>query len=259
MRINYLSPRGVLEVEHAALRELEAKLPREWGAYAAFRLVTRGSKQPLDIDLLLLTSNRILVVELKNWSGDITYSSGQWFHRGAPMPSPVDTTDNKARALKQLIQEKVPSLKVPFIESLVVLCHPKCRLISFPDEQLRFVTTLPEFVRTASERTRYETRFPDIPSKWTYRSANPLPHLQKYNTIFSNFNPSVLKRRTVLHGFEQIEDQADYVHPRNIWSEFLAEHQENRSSKALLRKWNFEELAAGGTSTVERQTIGLRE
>lgn len=259
MRINYLSPRGVLEVEHAALRELEAKLPREWGAYAAFRLVTRGSKQPLDIDLLLLTNNRILVVELKNWSGDITYSSGQWFHRGAPMASPVDTTDNKARALKQLIQEKIPSLKVPFIESLVVLCHPKCRLINFPDEQRRFVTTLPDFVHTASDRTRYETRFPDIPSKWNYRSANPLPHRQQYNTIFSNSNPSVLKRRTVLHGFEQTEDQPDYVHPRNIWSEFLAEHQENRSSKALLRKWNFEELATGGTSTVERQTIGLRE
>ncbi len=259
MRINYLSPRGVLEVEHAALRELEAKLSREWGAYAAFRLVTRGSKQPLDIDLLLLTNNRILVVELKNWSGDITYSSGQWFHRGAPMPSPVDTTDNKARALKQFIQEKIPSLKVPFIESLVVLCHPKCRLISFPDEQRRFVTTLPEFVRTASDRARYETRFPDIPSKWNFRSVNPLPNLQQYNIIFSNSNPSVLKRRTVLHGFEQTEDQADYIHPRNIWSEFLAEHQENRSSKALLRKWNFEELATGGTSTIERQTIGLRE
>lgn len=259
MRINYLSPRGVLEVEHAALRELEAKLPRGWGAYAAFRLITRGSKQPLDIDLLLLTPNRILVVELKNWSGDISYSSGQWFHRGAAMPSPVDTTDNKARVLKQLIQEKIPSLKVPFIESLVVLCHPKCRLISFPDEQRRFVTTLSEFVHVASEGTRYKMRFPDIPPKWNYRSADPLPHRQQYNTIFSNSNPSVLKRRTVLHGFEQIEDHADYVHPRNIWSEFLAEHQENRSSKALLRKWNFEELAAGGTSTVERQTIGLRE
>lgn len=259
MRINYLSPRGVLEVEHAALRELEAKLPREWGAYAAFRLVTRGSKQPLDIDLLLLTTNRILVVELKNWSGDITYSSGQWFHRGAPMPSPVDTTDNKARALKQLIQEKSPSLKVPFIESLVVLCHPKCRLINFPDEQRRFVTTLPDFVHAASDATRYKTRFPDIPPKSTYKSADPLPHRQQYNAIFSMSNPLVLKRRTVLHGFEQIEDQADYIHPRKIWSEFLAEHQESRSSKALLRKWNFEELAAGGTSDVERQTIGLRE
>ncbi|OOA13522.1 hypothetical protein A8F49_00120 [Burkholderia cenocepacia] len=50
----------MLEVEHAALRELEAKLPRDWGAYAAFRLLVRGSKQPLDIDLLLLTNNRDL-------------------------------------------------------------------------------------------------------------------------------------------------------------------------------------------------------
>ncbi|MBK3338623.1 AAA family ATPase [Burkholderia pseudomallei] len=259
MRINYLSPRGVLEVEHAALRELEAKLPRDWGAYAAFRLLVRGSKQPLDIDLLLLTNNRILVVELKNWSGDIEYSSGQWFHRGDPMPSPVNTTDNKARALRKFVQEKNSSLKLPFVESLVVLCHPKCRLINFPDEQRRFIATLPDFVHAASDATRYTRRFPDIPPTWNYRSADPLPQRQQYNTIFSASNPAVLKRRTVLHGFEQIDDQADYIHPRKIWSEFLAEHQESRSSKALLRKWNFEELATGGTSTVERQTIGLRE
>lgn len=259
MRINYLSPRGVLEVEHAALRELEAKLPRDWGAYAAFRLIIRGSKQPLDIDLLLLTNNRILVVELKNWSGDIEYSAGQWFHRGDPMPSPVDTTDNKARALRKFIQEKNSSLKLPFVESLVVLCHPKCRLINFPDEQRRFIATLPDFVHAASDATRYARRFPDIPPTWNYRSADPLPQRQQYNAIFSASNPAVLKRRTVLHGFEQIEDQADYIHPRKIWSEFLAEHQESRSSKALLRKWNFEELATGGTSTTERQTIGLRE
>ncbi len=259
MRINYLSPRGVLEVEHAALRELEATLPRDWGAYAAFRLVTRGSKQPLDVDLLLLTTNRILLVELKNWSGDIEYSSGQWFHRGDPMPSPVDITDNKARALRKFIQEKNSSLKLPFVESLVVLCHPKCRLINFPDEQRRFVAMLPDFVHVASDATRYKRRFPDIPPTWNFRSADPLPQRQQYNAIFSTSNPAVLKRRTVLHGFEQIEDQPDYIHPRKIWSEFLAEHQENRSSKALLRKWNFEELANGGTSTVERQTIGLRE
>lgn len=259
MRINYLSPLGVLEVEHAALRELEKKLPREWGAYAAFRLVTRGSKQPLDIDLLLLTNNRILVVELKNWSGDITYSAGQWFHRGNAIPSPVNSTDNKARALRTFVQEKNSSLKLPFVESLVVLCHPKCRLINFPDEQRRFIATLPDFVHAASDATRYARLFPDIPPTWNRRSVDPLPQRQQYNAIFSTSNKSVLKRRTVLHGFEQIEDQADYLHPRKIWSEFLAAHQESRSSKALLRKWNFEELATGGTSTVERQTIGLRE
>lgn len=259
MRVNYLSPRGVLEVEHAALRELEAKLPREWGAYAAFRLLTRGSKQPLDVDLLLLTTNRILIVELKNWSGDIAYSSGQWFHRGNAMPSPVDITDNKARALRNFILEKNSTLKLPFVESLVVLCHPKCRLINFPDEQRRFVATLSDFVHAASDATRYKKRFPDVPPTWSSRSVDPLPERPRYNAIFSTSNPAVLKRRTVLYGFEQIEDQADYIHPSKIWSEFLAEHQESRSSKALLRKWNFEELAAGGTSDVERQTIGLRE
>lgn len=259
MRITYLSPVGVLEVEHAAMRELEARLPGSWGAYAAFRLVTRGSKQPLDIDLLLLTSNRILVVELKNWAGDIGYSSGQWVHKGKPLPSPVDVTDNKVRALKGFIRDKNPSMKIPFIETLVVLCHPKCRLVNFPDEQRRFVSTLADFVQAASDATRYKRRFPDTPPNMSYRSADPLVDRQKYNAIFSNSNPAVLKRRTVLHGFEQIDDHADYEHPRKIWSEFLAEHQESRSSKALLRKWNFEELAAGGTSTIERQTIGLRE
>ncbi|MNJ16866.1 ATP-dependent RecD-like DNA helicase [compost metagenome] len=259
MRINYLSPRGVLEVEHAALREIEAKLPRDWVAYAAFRLLPRKSKQPLDVDLLLLTTNRILVIELKNWSGDISYSSGQWLHRGDPKPSPVDTNDIKARTLKTFIQEKNSSLKVPFVESLVVLCHPKCRLIGLPDEQRRFVTTLNTFLHTASDVNRYQQRFPDIPPTLSYKSANPLIQRNQFNTIFSSSNPSVLKRRTVLHGFEQIDDEADYVHPRKIWSEYLAEHQESRSSKGLLRKWDFDALAEGGTSDVERQTIGLRE
>lgn len=259
MRIQYLSAYGVLEVEQASLRELEAKLPNAWGAYAAFRLVTRGSKLPLDIDLLLLTTNRIIVVELKNWSGDIAFTSGQWVHKGKPARSPVDVTDNKTRALKDFIRDKFPTMPVPFIETLVVLCHPKCRLIGFPDEQLRFVMTLADFIRAASDPNRYKNRFPDIPAGMRFRSGNPLPHLKQYNSLFSNANPAVLKRRTVLHGFEQVDDHADYEHPRKIWAEYRAEHQESRSSKALLRKWNFEELATGGTSAVERQTIGLRE
>lgn len=259
MRIQYLSPRGVLEVEHAALREIAAKLPSAWTAYAAFRLLPRGSKQPFDVDLLLLTSNRILVVELKNWAGDIEYSSGQWFHRGHAMPSPVEVTDVKARALRTFLKEKNGAIKLPFIESVVVLCHPHCRLKNFPDEQRRFVLTLTDFLHAASDSSRYKKRFPDTPPQWHYPSADPLRQRQLYDAIFTTSNTAVLKRRTVLYGFEQIEDQADYVHPRKIWSEFRAEHQESRSSKALLRKWDFEALAAGGTSTVERQTIGLRE
>ncbi len=259
MRIHYLSAQGVLEVEQGALRELERRLPGTWVAYAAFRLVARGAKLPLDIDLLVLTSNRILVVELKNWAGDIEYSSGQWIHKGAPKKSPVDVNDNKARVLKDFVRDKSPGLKVPFIESVVVLCHPQCRLLRFPDEQRRFVMTLAELCRAASDPALYKTHFPDTPTGQRFPSSNPLPNRKQYDHLFSANNPWVLQRRTVLHGFEQTEDAADYEHPKKIWSEFRAEHKESRGSKALLRKWNFQELAGGGTTAVERQTIALRE
>ena len=259
MRIHYLSAQGVLEVEQGSLRELERSLPREWMGFAAFRLLARGSKLPLDVDLLVLTSNRILVVELKNWAGDIEYSAGQWIHKGTPKRSPVEVNDNKARVLKGFIKDKDSALTVPFIENVVVLCHPQCRLVRFPDEEKRFVMTLADFCHAASDPTRYKARFPETPFGQPYRSRDPLPDRQKYERIFSARSEGILQRRMVLHGFEQADATADYDHPKKIWTEFRAEHRENRGSKALLRKWNFQELAGGGTTPVERQTIGLRE
>ena len=259
MRIHYLSAQGVLEVEQGALRELERSLPRDWMGFAAFRLLARGSKLPLDVDLLILTYNRILVVELKNWAGDIEYSAGQWIHKGTPKKSPVEVNDNKARVLKGFIKDKNSALTVPFIENVVVLCHPQCRLVRFPDEERRFVMTLADFCHAASDPVRYKAKFPDTPVGQPYRSKDPLPDRQKYERIFSNQSEGILERRMVLHGFEQADTTADYDHPKKIWTEFRAEHRENRGSKALLRKWNFQELAGGGTTSVERQTIGLRE
>ena len=259
MRIHYLSASGVLEVEQGSLRELERKLPSAWMGFAAFRLLARGSKLPLDVDLLILTSNRILVVELKNWAGDIEYSAGQWIHKGTPKRSPVEVNDNKARVLKGFIKDKDSALTVPFIENVVVLCHPQCRLVRFPDEEKRFVMTLADFCHAASDPARYRARFPDTPFGQPYRSTDPLPNRQKYERIFSASSQGILQRHMVLHGFEQTDTTADYDHPKKIWTEFRAEHRENRGSKALLRKWDFQALAGGGTTPVERQTIGLRE
>ena len=183
----------------------------------------------------------------------------QWIHKGTPKKSPVEVNDNKARVLKGFIKDKNSALAVPFIENVVVLCHPQCRLLRFPDEEKRFVMTLADFCHAASDPVRYKAKFPDTPVGQLYRSRGPLPDRQKYERIFSNQSEGILERRMVLHGFEQTDTTSDYDHPKKIWTEFRAEHRENRGSKALLRKWNFQELAGGGTTSVERQTIGLRE
>ncbi|WP_425252134.1 AAA domain-containing protein [Janthinobacterium sp. NFX145] len=259
MKINYLSSEGVLEVEQGAMREIERRLSSNWIGYAAFQLIQRGSFTPLDLDLVVLTNNRILIVELKNWSGDIQYSNSQWFHKGVGHKSPVQRNNNKARVLREVLRTKHPKLISPIVESLVVLCHPQCRLQKFPEEERKFVLTLNEFCETASKPAKYKERFPEKPTGMTYPSANPLPDRAKYDGFFSLQNPQVLQRRTVLHGFEQVSTTPDYIHPKTIWSEYRAEHIEVRRSKALMRKWDFGNLAAGGTSALERATIGLRE
>ncbi|POS07419.1 DNA helicase [Burkholderia gladioli] len=259
MKIEYLSPVGVLEVEQGALRELERRLPDSWIAFAAFQLVQRRAYAPLDLDLVVLTDNRILIVELKNWSGDIEYSNQQWFNKSVAHKSPVVVTNAKARVLKEVLKDKNASLKLPFIEAVIVLCHPQSRMIGFPSDERQFVLTLNEFCSCVAERVGPAVRFPDTPHQWNSRSANPLRDRKSYERFFSLDNPHVKQRRARLHGFQQNSTIPDYSHPRGIWEEFNAEHVEVRSSKALLRKWDFSKLNGGGTSAAEREAIGLRE
>ena len=140
-----------------------------------------------------------------------------------------------------------------------MLCHPQCRLVSFPSDERQFVLTLNEFCTRVTKRTGPDVRFPDTPPKWSYRSADPLKDASAYERFFSLDNPHVKQRRARLHGFQQTSTAPDYSHPKGIWAEFNAEHMEIRSSKALFRKWDFSKLSGGATTAAERESIGLRE
>lgn len=259
MKITYLCADGVLEVEQGAFREIEKGLPSNWFGYAGFQLLQRGSTDPRDLDLVIFATNRIFLVELKNWRDEIEYSNRQWIHKGKFNKSPVDKTRQTAKVLEQCLKSKISNIRIPFIEGLVVLCHPTCRLKNFPDEERRFVMSLPDFVKTLSKVDDYRKKFPETPITWQYPSANPLPDRNRYELFFSLTNPQILERKTEYQGFLQVSGVADYVHPRTIWSEFRAEHRENRRSRALIRKWNFAKVAGGNSTAAERASIGLRE
>lgn len=259
MKITYLCAEGVLEVEQGAFREIEKGLPANWFGFAGFQLLQRGSTDPRDLDLVIFATNRIFLVELKNWRNDIEYSNRQWLHKGKFNRSPVDKTRQTAKVLEQCLKTKLSNTYIPFIEALVVLCHPTCRLKNFPDEERRFVMNLPDFVKTLGKVDEYRKKFPEIPLTWQYPSANPLPDRSRYELFFSLTNPQILERKTEYQGFLQVSSVADYIHPKIIWSEFRAEHRENRRSRALIRKWDFSNLAGGNSTAAERASIGLRE
>jgi serine/threonine protein kinase len=256
MKIHFLSPEGVLEVEQAAFREIEKRLPSNWVGWAAFQLIVPGSN-PLDVDLLVLTENRILVVELKNWYGVIESSNGQWIHNGKVHRSPVDVTTSKARKLHDSLRSALTGVHIPYVEPLIVLCNPKVRPNLAPREK-QFVMTLADFCGL-SDKTKYLSKYPQINQKFNKPSSNPLISLAKYTLYFSPQSKHIREIKFSLQGYEQDSDHADYIHPKNIFEEFLATHKESKQSKALMRRWDFRELSGGNTTATERANIALRE
>lgn len=256
MKITYLSPVGVLEVEQAAFKEIEKRLPAQWVGYAGFQLVVPNSN-PLDIDLLILTDNRILVVELKNWYGEISSSSGQWLHNGKVHRSPVDVTTDKVRKLLSSLKAALSGAYLPYIEPLVVLCNPKVTA-NLEEREKQYVMTLSEFC-TLADVKKYSTHYPLVPPKGAKASSNPLHNLIKYQLYFSPNSKHIRQIKFSLQGYTQDSDKADYTHPRKIFEEYLATHKESKYSKALMRRWDFSALAGGNTTTSERSNIALRE
>ena len=256
MQIHYLSPVGVLPVEQAAFKRLEKELPAHWVAFAAFQLVVQGSA-PLDIDLLILTDNRIIVTELKNWRGEVISHAGQWIHNGRPQRSPVDVTTEKHRKLFTALKQALPRPAVPYVEPLVVMCHENCQL-TLSQAEKQYVMTLPELCRL-SDGDRYRSRYPDTPNGGTRPSANPLNELQRYQLFFSPMSKHIRAIRFSLHGYLQDTELPEYQHPAKLFAEHNATHRDQPMLKGMLRKWDFSKLEGGNTTAMQRANIALRE
>ena len=256
MKIRFLTD-GVLLEEQQAFAAIERAFPRDWLGFAGFQLMQRGA-QPLDIDLVMLTSNRILVVELKNWQGSITFADQMWVHGRRATRSPVHLTNYKSKILLDLLKQKVSKTVHPKIDPLVVLCHPTSNPI-LPELEMQHVMLLDAFCELGRDSNSYKRRYPDTPPDRRQPSANPLPNSGMYDLFFAPGSGHIGKRRFAVQGFEQLRVEADYVHPNKVYSEYEAQDQESKRSKALLRRWDFNHLANGNTTITERCNIALRE
>ncbi|MET9019903.1 BREX system serine/threonine kinase PglW [Actinopolymorpha sp. NPDC004070] len=111
--------------ERAALAYLRTLLPEKepYRAWANAEFIgTDGSVN--EIDLLLVTPRRLIVLEVKSWAGILVGDAGTWqqTHR-APVDNPVIGATRKARKLKSLLaaQPALRGKRVPWIEGAVFL------------------------------------------------------------------------------------------------------------------------------------------
>ena len=80
MKIFVLPKTGIQESEKYAVGRIEKTFPKEWRGYASLEIIEKG-RLSREIDLVLLLPDRILIVELKRWHGQIKSEDGYWYRR----------------------------------------------------------------------------------------------------------------------------------------------------------------------------------
>ena len=185
MKIFVLPKTGIQESEKYAVGRIEKTFPKEWRGYASLEIMEKG-RIPRDIDLVLLLPDRILIVELKRWHGQIK-SEGDYWYRKKPNQkhfermdvSPVKKNAVKARILKTFVERSIRGGHAVFVDSRVVLCGntPSPMLA---EEEKPFVHQLEDFLESGDPRT-YK-RLLELPQEFRNRpqTFNPLDHFNEF-------------------------------------------------------------------------------
>ena len=94
MKLKVFNPDGVHIREIKGLSILKESLPDAWFGYAAFEMIGHDGGE---IDLVICTNDRLIVIEIKDWNGAIIDHGNTWETSGRIEKSPVIAVSEKAK------------------------------------------------------------------------------------------------------------------------------------------------------------------
>jgi len=114
--------------EKEALEEILAKIDEHGLGLLLnnFEIYDKQSNAYFEIDLILICTFGIYVIELKHWSGTLDILPYQWLQNGfSYKPDPHKINNLKAKLLKGLYEHRFQQYPNIFFESVVVLTNPE--------------------------------------------------------------------------------------------------------------------------------------
>jgi serine/threonine protein kinase len=234
LNIVKLSETGLHPAEVKALEKISKHLPSKWLAYSNFEF--RGKEfGNREVDLVLVTDKGILLVELKNWNGQLKSEGNHWILNGQDRgESPVAITNRKSQILKTLIQKQEGhNLGRFFIYPIVVLCgSANPSKLSASDKE--FTCMLDNFCKISSPNS-FKNIFP--------RARKGISELNKEKQVFNRiFSTKYFDPRKLRYLGYVPNDKPIFSHRDNLYQEFVAEQDKNRRFRALLRTWDLLKL-----------------
>ena len=250
MKVHILPKTGIKESEKYAIQRMETEFSRDWRAYASFEIVEKRIINR-EIDVIILTHDRVLVVELKRWNGQIESIDGYWYlNKNRMVPSPVTVNGEKARVLKSYIERNIPEGSQIYVDYRIVLCGNSPRPILTEEEKSK-VIQLDDFLRIKEDRIYKNTL---ETKRW---AADPLRHQSDFDALFrrsSFFKPTEFSFQNY-----RVDGSEIFRHPGNLYREYKAVNRDDPHARALLRRWDFSQLGTAASTHQEWVNIAQRE
>ena len=228
---------GLHKSETKAVSRMEQELRNSWFSYASVLVADpRGS---MEFDMIIVTHDRVLVVELKEWRGKLTSYDGCWYIDGVyRSKSPYHTKRDQALRLSGILSQEL-SHKLgygPYVEAHVVMCGAATpEHLSVSERQ--YVHTLDEFVKI-TEQADYD-RITQTFKPMIYNDRRPRPNSPAAKKIFDQFFRG---SRVTPADFQYMdytaESAPDRVHAGHLFQEYPATHNQQPANKALMRRWD---------------------
>ncbi|MDQ9286419.1 AAA family ATPase [Escherichia marmotae] len=268
MKIHIAATQGLHQNEHDAIIAIEKALPTHWVGYAGILLVDKNRKS-LEFDVLIFAEDRILMVELKNFHGQVRMEDDQWIQttpsgREIKHGSPIDLKREHAVRIKSMFKEELRELwgdTFYEIQALVVLTGD-VKITQQSPKDKGFVLTLDEFL-TITNLDTYFDKMPDTRAE-SYFCRNPekRPCAPGQIAIFEKWKRGgnyVQIRQRLEAGYVLSEKTPRLEGPNGFYNEFDGEHERDSDDKSQIRMWDFTKMAHVGTDMSVRVFYGLRE
>ena len=260
-----LNPKGIHPREVAGIRRIESELtasPFCSGWFGYTNLVVRkgvAGKERREIDLVLVTHDRVVMADLKDWGGRTTNSAGAWLHNGQRRGmSAVLKIEGNSHALINLLQTEAQSVAPrPYVEYFVVFTADDADISGLSANDLTNALRLPDFLAILTDPAAYVRRF-GTSRAWS--ETKPLAGgsaAGALKALFREGGPFLAREAS----FAEYEPQGEPTHEHRggIWQEYLAIHRTNSSSSGLLRLWDCEKLPTAFSAAEARRGLLVRE
>jgi serine/threonine protein kinase len=265
MILTRLNPKGIHLREAGGIRDIEAAVQgspfcAQWFGYTNLLVRKRNPQgERREIDLILVTHDRVVMADLKDWGGKVTNSEGMWLHKGQRRGQSASLKiEENAQVLKSLIRSEAGSVRpTPWIEHFVIFTAADADISGLSANDLTNTLPLCDFLSLLTDSHAYEQRFPPG-NQWS--KVRPLtvgPTAAALKQMFREGGPFLPQEAS----FAQYEVQGDATHEHRggVWKEYFAGHRTNLSSSGLLRIWDCDKLPTDYSAVGARRDLLARE